>query len=419
MSNYIKRDDYLNKLIERKENGMIKVITGLRRSGKTFLLFNIFRNYLISEGIAESQMIHISLEDVENQNLKNKNELNNYIKGLIKTKKMYYIFIDEVQLVDEFEQVLNSLNKLNNVDIYVTGSNSKLLSSDIITEFRGRGDEIRVFPLSFKEYVLAFNGTVDEAWNEYFTYGGLPMILALKTDEQKVNYLNSLFEKTYITDIIERNNLEKNEVLESVLNILASSVGSLTNSSKLTNTFTSKGIKEVSYNTIDKYIEYLIDSFLINKVLRFDVKGKKYISTPYKYYFTDVGLRNARLNFRQQEENHIMENIIYNELLIRGYNVDVGVIEHVYLEKNGKRVKKQLEIDFVCNQGNKRYYIQSAFAIPNEEKMKQEQESLVKVNDSFKKIIIVKENIKMWRNENGFVIIGLQEFLLNKDSLNL
>ena len=419
MSNYIKRDDYLNKLIERKENGMIKVITGLRRSGKTFLLFNIFRNYLISEGILESQLIPISLEDVENEKLRNKNELNNYIKGLIKTNKIYYIFIDEVQLVDGFEQVLNGLNKLNNVDIYVTGSNSKLLSSDIITEFRGRGDEIKVFPLSFKEYVPAFGGTVDEAWNEYFTYGGLPMILSLKTDEQKVNYLNTLFEKTYITDIVERNNLEKNEVLESILNILASSIGSLTNSSKLSSTFTSKGIKGVSHNTINKYIEYLVASFLINKALRFDVKGKRYISTPYKYYFADVGLRNARLNFRQQEENHIMENIIYNELLIRGYNVDVGVVEHVYLEKNGKRVKKQLEIDFVCNQGNKRYYIQSAFAIPNEEKMKQEQESLIKVNDSFKKIIVVKENIKMWRNENGFVIIGLQEFLLNKDSLNL
>lgn len=419
MSNYIKRDDYLNKLIERKENGMIKIITGLRRSGKTFLLFNIFRNYLISEGILESQLIHISLEDVENEKLRNKNELNNYIKGLIKTNKIYYIFIDEVQLVDGFEQVLNGLNKLNNVDIYVTGSNSKLLSSDIITEFRGRGDEIKVFPLSFKEYVPAFGGTVDEAWNEYFTYGGLPMILSLKTDEQKVNYLNTLFEKTYITDIVERNNLEKNEVLESILNILASSIGSLTNSSKLSSTFTSKGIKGVSHNTINKYIEYLVDSFLINKASRFDVKGKRYISTPYKYYFADVGLRNARLNFRQQEENHIMENIIYNELLIRGYNVDVGVVEHVYLEKNGKRVKKQLEIDFVCNQGNKRYYIQSAFAIPNEEKMKQEQESLIKVNDSFKKIIVVKENIKMWRNENGFVIIGLQEFLLNKDSLNL
>lgn len=416
---YFDRDIYLNKLISRKENTMIKVVTGIRRSGKTFLLFNMYYDYLLSIGVKKEQIIKVALDVEENEVLRDKSELGKYIKEQIKNDKMYYILLDEIQLVEDFEQVLNSLNRYENLDIYVTGSNSKFLSTDILTEFRGRGDEVRVYPLSFKEYSGVYDGSLEEAWNNYFTYGGLPMILSLKTEEQKVNYLTNLFETTYVVDIIERNKLQKDNVLESIINMLASSIGSLTNPLKLARTFESEGIKNVSDKTINTYINHLIDAFMINKAERYDVKGKKYISTPSKYYFTDVGLRNARLNFRQQEENHIMENIIYNELLVRGYNIDVGVVEHIVTDKVGKRQRKQLEVDFVCNQGNQRYYIQSALAIPDKEKMEQEQNSLTKINDSFKKIIVVKDNIKLWRNEEGITIIGLQEFLLNENSLDL
>ena len=415
----IEREIYLNKLIESKENPMVKVITGIRRCGKSYLLFVLYYNYLLSIGIEDDRIIKISLDLDENEYLREAKVLGAYIREQIKDKDMYYVFLDEIQYVEHFEPLLNGINNIKNVDLYVTGSNSKFLSTDILTEFRGRGDEIRVYPLSFSEFLSAHLGAKEEAWLEYFTYGGLPTIISLKTDEQKSNYLNTQFEKTYISDIIERNNLQKDNVLESLINMLASSVGSLTNPTKIANSFDSSGIKGVSDKTISTYINHLIEAFMINKVERYDIKGKKYISTPSKYYFSDVGLRNARLNFRQREENHIMENIIYNELLVRGYNVDVGIVEHMTTDSKGKKIRKQLEVDFVCNQGSKRYYIQSAFSIPDSKKMEQEQNSLVRINDSFKKIIVVKDNIKLWRNEQGIVIMGLQEFLLNKNSLDL
>ena len=414
----IKRDLYLNKLIERKENDMIKVITGIRRCGKSYLLFNIYYNYLLSIGIDKSRIIKIELDNEQFEDLYNPKNLGTYIREKIKDNDMYYVFLDEVQFVNGFEKVLNGLNRISNLDIYVTGSNSKFLSTDILTEFRGRGDEVRVYPLTFSEFASAFEGSVEDAWKEFFTYGGLPLILSKKNDEQKSKYLNDLFEKVYLADIIDRNHLQKDNVLEAIVNMLASSVGSLTNPSKIANTFESNGIKGVSDKTISLYINYLMEAFMINKVQRYDIKGKRYISTPSKYYFSDIGLRNARLNFRQQEENHIMENIIYNELLARGLNVDVGVVEHSVIN-NGKSMRKQLEVDFVCNQGNKRYYIQSAFSIPDEKKMNQEKNSLVRIKDSFKKIIVVKDNIKLWRNEDGILVIGIQEFLLNLNSLDL
>ena len=411
---FINRDDYLNKLISRRENGMIKIITGIRRCGKSFMLDPIFKNYLLKEGIKENHIIKVDLDNIENEKYLDPHELNNYIKSKIKDNDMYYILIDEIQKVRNFEAVLNGFFFYFNLDVYVTGSNSKFLSSDIITEFRGRGDEIRIFPLSFLEFYSAYKGEKELAWNEYLTYGGMPLILSQKTDEQKSKYLMNLFELTYKRDIIERNTITKIDILDSLINILSSSVGSLTNPQKIYNTFISNGVTDLSKNTITSYLDYLLDSFLIEKVDRYDVKGKKYIQTPQKYYFADVGLRNARLNFRQQEENHIMENIIYNELLIRGYNVDVGVVE----VREGD-VRKQLEVDFVCNLGSKRYYVQSALNIDTPEKTLQETKSLNNIGDSFKKIIVVKDNIKLWRNDQGIVIMGIQEFLLNKNSLDL
>ena len=411
----IERKDYLDKLIARKENGMIKILTGIRRCGKSFMLDPIFKNYLLESGVEENHIIKIDLDEIENEKYLNPHELNNYIKNNIVDNKMHYILIDEIQKVENFEAVLNGFLHHRNLDVYVTGSNSKFLSSDVITEFRGRGDEIRIFPLSFSEFSSAFNKESKESiWNEYVTYGGMPLILNQKTDEQKSNYLTNLFELTYKKDIIERNHIHKDNILDSLINILSSSIGSLTNPQKIYNTFLSNGITDLSKNTIISYIEYLLDSFLIEKVERYDVKGKKYIQSPQKYYFADVGLRNARLNFRQQEENHIMENIIYNELIIRGYNVDVGVVEI----RDGQK-RKQLEVDFICNQGNKRYYIQVALHLDTKEKTIQETRSLNNIGDSFKKIIVVKDNIKLWRNEDGIVIIGIQEFLLNKNSLDL
>lgn len=410
----IKRDLYLNKIINRRENGLIKIITGIRRCGKSYLLDPLFKNYLLADGVKEDHIIKLELDRVENEKYRDSKALNEYIRSLIKDKDMYYIILDEIQLVKGFEFVLNGLLYEKNIDVYVTGSNSKFLSSDIITEFRGRGDQIKVNPLSFAEFLSAFNGDKYEAWNEYVTYGGMPLILSKKNDEEKSQYLKELFEQTYIKDIVERNNIQRIDILDSLINMLASSVGSLTNPQKIFDTFKSKGEKELSLNTINSYIADIEDSFIVNKSTRYDIKGKKYIQTPQKYYFSDIGLRNARLNFRQQEENHLMENIIYNELLIRGYNVDVGVVE---VREEGKR--KQLEVDFVCNLGNKRYYIQSALNLDTKEKTIQESRSLNNIGDSFKKIIVVKDNIKLWRTDDGIVIMGIQEFLLNKDSLDL
>ena len=415
----IKRDIYLQKLIDKKENEMIKVITGIRRCGKSYLLDPIYKKYLLSTGVKEDHIIKLELDSIENKEYLDASKLYNYVMDKIQDDKMYYILLDEIQKVDDFESVLNSFLRKKNLDVYVTGSNSKFLSSDIITEFRGRGDEIRVYPLTFREYLPACNKDIDEALKEYITYGGMPYILSRKTDEEKSKYLNNLFNNTYINDIVERNNIQKNEILESLINILASSVGSLNNPLKLEKTFKSKGFKNVTAKTINTYIDYLIDAFMINKALRYDVKGKKYINTPSKYYFTDIGLRNVRLNFRQQEDNHLMENIIYNELLVRGFNVDVGVVEYTTKDKNNKKMRKQLEVDFVCNKGSNRYYIQSAYAIPTKEKMEQEEQSLIKIDDFFKRIIIVENDIKLWRNEKGIVIMGLKQFLLDDNSLDL
>ncbi len=410
----IKRDIYLNKLINKKENGLIKIVTGIRRCGKSYLLNELFVAHLKESGVKDNHIIKLALDMEENKQYHDAKLLNDYIFSNIKDKEIYYVILDEIQLVEGFEFVLNGLLYENNIDVYVTGSNSKFLSSDIITEFRGRGDQVRVYPLSFSEFVSAFDGDKYEAWNEYITYGGLPLILYKKNDEEKSQYLKEEFEKTYIKDIIERNNIQRVDVLDSIVNMLASAVGSLTNPQKIYDTFRSNGEKELSLNTINSYIRNIEDSFVVNKSNRYDIKGKKYIQTPQKYYFTDVGLRNARLNFRQQEENHLMENIIYNELLLRGYNVDVGVVEIREMSR-----RKQLEVDFVCNQGNKRYYVQVALNLDTPEKNQQESKSLNNIGDSFKKIIVVKDNIKLWRNEDGILIIGIQEFLLNKDSLDL
>ena len=411
----INRNTYLEKLINRRENGAIKVLTGIRRCGKSYLLDPIFKDYLISTGVKEDHIIKLELDKEINKKYHDSKVLDEYLRSLIKDKKMYYILLDEVQLADGFEYVLNGLLYEKNIDIYVTGSNSKFLSSDIITEFRGRGDEVKVFPLSFSEYVSNFKGDKYEAWNEYVLYGGLPMILSKKSDEEKSNYLKTLFEQTYIKDIIERNNIQRSDILDSIINMLASSVGSLTNPQKIFDTFKSNKEKEISLNTVNFYLKCIEDSFIVNKVERYDVKGKKYISTPSKYYFSDIGLRNARLNFRQQEENHLMENIIYNELVVRGYNVDVGVVEI----RDEQSRKKQVEVDFVCNLGNKKYYVQSALNLETREKTLQEERPLLNIPDNFKKIIVVKDNMKSWYTEEGILIIGIQEFLLNKNSLDL
>ena len=410
----IKRTIYLNKLIQRKENHLIKIVTGIRRCGKSYLLDPLFKNYLLSTGIKEDHIIKIDLDLRMNKDFLNPDYLDSYIRNQIKDEKMYYVLLDEIQKVEDFESVLNGFLHIKNVDVYVTGSNSKFLSSDIVTEFRGRGDEIRIYPLTFSEFLEAFNGTKEEAWNSYIMFGGLPLILDQKTDEQKRNYLISLFNTTYLKDTIERNNILRVDVLDTLVNLLSSSVGSLTNPKKIADTFTSHGIKDVSINTINTYLSYLLDAFIIEKAERYDVKGKKYIKTPYKYYFSDIGLRNARINFRQMEENHIMENIIYNELLTRGYNVDVGVV----LVRDGD-TRKQLEVDFVCNQSDKRFYIQVALNLDTREKTLQEEKSLLNIQDNFKKIIVVKDNIKKWYTEEGILVIGLQEFLLDKNSLNL
>ena len=413
----IKRDLYLNKLIQKQHNGLVKIITGMRRVGKSYLLFQLFHQYLIDSHIDESHIIEIPLDDRQYKELRDPDRLLDEIRTRMTDNQIYYIILDEIQMVEEFEDVLNSLLHLKNADIYVSGSNSKFLSRDIITEFRGRGDEIRIYPLSFREFISVYQGTKEEAWNDFYTYGGLPLTLTYKTHEDKSGYLVNQFKKVYISDIVERNNIRNTNELEELINILSSNIGSLTNPKKLSDTFnTKKGVK-LSQATIKSYLDYLEDSFLINKSLRYDVKGKKYISTPSKYYFTDLGLRNGRLNFRQQEENHIMENIIYNELLMRGYNVDVGIVEVRELI-DGHSLRKQLEIDFIANNGNKKYYIQSAFNMREKEKEIQEKRSLISVPDSFKKIIVVRDDIKIKRDDDGIVTMSIFDFLLDDSSLD-
>ena len=415
----IKRDRYLNLLISKKHNGLIKVITGMRRCGKSYLLFNLFKDYLLSEGIEKSHIIEIAFDAYENKQYRDPDVLYPYLKEQIKDDGMYYVLLDEVQLLGEFEAILNSLTRMKNVDVYVTGSNARFLSKDVITEFRGRGDEVHMYPLSFAEFMSVYPGTKQDGWNEYMLYGGLPLVLSFTTPDQKIAFLKSLFEETYISDIVGRHNIRNKAELEELLNILSSAIGSLTNPEKLAATFRSVKNKKISSNTIKKYIDYLCDSFLIDSAVRYDVKGKKYIDTPVKYYFTDMGLRNARLNFRQLEETHSMENIIFNELKIRGFNVDVGVIMQYDTNEKGNSIRKQLEIDFVCNKGSKRYYIQSAYAIPDQAKMEQEQRSLMLTGDFFKRIIITKDTPAPYYNENGVLIMSVYDFLLNENSLDI
>ena len=415
----IKRDIYLDRLIRREKNGLIKIVTGVRRCGKSYLLFNLFHNYLLDKGVKEDHIIEIALDDRSNKELRDPDSMLNYVKERIVDKDTYYIILDEVQLLAEFEDVLNSFMHIRNADVYVTGSNSKFLSSDLVTEFRGRGDEIRIYPLSFREYCSVYEGSADEAWDDYFTYGGLPLILSRETAEEKAEYLMSLFQKVYLSDIVDRHKVRNQEELDELVDILASAVGSLTNPLKLANTFKTVKKKTISDKTLKKYMDYLMDAFLVSKVVRYDIKGRKYIGSPAKFYFEDVGLRNARLNFRQMEENHIMENIIYNELRIRGYHVDVGLVEQFGKNSENKTTKKQLEVDFVVTRGSEKYYIQSAFAMDSQGKQEQEERPLNAIGDSFKKIIVVRDNIKVRRNDMGIVTIGIRNFLLDENSLNL
>ena len=415
----IKRDIYLDRLIRREKNGLIKIVTGVRRCGKSYLLFNLFHNYLLDKGVREDHIIEIALDDRSNKELRDPDNMLKYVKERIVDRDTYYIILDEVQLLAEFEDVLNSFMHIRNADVYVTGSNSKFLSSDLVTEFRGRGDEIRIYPLSFREYCSVYEGSADEAWDDYFTYGGLPLILSRETAEEKAEYLMSLFQKVYLSDIIDRHKVRNQEELDELVDILASAVGSLTNPLKLANTFKSVKKKTISDKTLKKYMDYLMDAFLVSKAVRYDIKGRKYIGSPAKFYFEDVGLRNARLNFRQMEENHIMENIIYNELRIRGYRVDVGLVEQFGKNSENKTTKKQLEVDFVVTRGSEKYYIQSAFAMNTEGKQEQEERPLNAIGDSFKKIIVVRDNTKVRRNDMGIVTIGIRNFLLDENSLNL
>lgn len=415
----IQRDSYVQSLIDRMHNGMIKVITGMRRSGKSFLLFNLFRNYLTSSGIDDSHIISVALDDRMNRKLRNPDNLCDFVRSRITAGNTYYIMLDEVQMVEDFADVLNSFLHIPNADVYVTGSNARFLSKDVITEFRGRGDEVRVFPLSFREYLTAFDGSRERALDEFMLFGSLPQILSLPTPEQKSTYLKNLFTETYLTDIKERYRIQRDAEFEELINIISSAIGSLTNPNKIVNTF--KTVKNVSIDqaTVKSYLDYLCDAFIVERSMRYDVKGRHYIDTPSKYYFTDIGLHNARLNFRQDEHTHIMENVIYNELRIRGFNVDVGVVPTTYTDTEGNRRRSQLEIDFVCNLGSRRYYVQSAFHIDSDEKRQQEQASLIKVNDSFKKIVIVGDDVAIHRNEQGITTMSILDFLTNDHSLDL
>lgn len=413
----IKRNSYLKQLISGKQNGLIKIVTGIRRCGKSYLLFKIFRNHLLEQGVTPDHIISLALDDILNEEYCDPKKLVLYIKENIKDSQIHYVLLDEVQMVDNFVGALNSLLHIDNVDVYVTGSNSKFLSSDIATEFRGRGDEIRIYPLSFSEFLSEYNGDKNDAWRDYITYGGLPLILSLESSQQKSNYLHNLYQTVYLKDLIDRNGIKKAVEFDALTKVMASSIGSPCNPNKLSNTFKSVSNTDLSSITIDNYLGFLQDAFLLEKASRYDIKGKKYIGTLSKYYFVDMGLRNCLLGFRQIEETHLMENVIYNELRSRGYLVDVGVVETRTRTENQGMLRKQLEIDFVVNNGSKRYYIQSALSLPNEEKIEQEIASLKNVSDSFQKIIIVKDNIVPHHNESGILFINLYDFLLNREIL--
>ena len=413
----IKREYYLKKLIEAKNDGLIKILIGVHQCGKSYLLNTIFYNYLIEEGVKEDHIIKVALDDTDNEELLNPKNLSKYVKEKIIDKDTYYVILDEIQLVENFEGVLNGLLRITNIDIYVTGSNSKFLSSDIITEFRGRGEDIKIYPLSYYEFMSVYEGDKFDGWIEYITYGGLPLVVSMNTDERKASYLKTQQKNVYINDVIERNDIKNDAKLVSLVEIISSSIGSLSNPKKLSDTFKSTAGLNIDPKTISLYLKYLEEAFLIEKTERYDVKGKKYMSTPYKFYFSDLGIRNSFINFRQPEETHIMENVIYLELKRRGYNVDVGVIE--LKERTEKEYTyKQLEVDFIANKGNNKIYIQSAFSMPTEEKLNQEERPLLKINDAFKKIIIVKDYIKRTRNENGIITMSIFDFLLDPDSLD-
>lgn len=423
----IKRTDYLNRLIDKQGNNMIKVITGLRRSGKSYLLYNLFRKYLLDNVTDENHIIYLALDAEENKKYWDSSKLNEFLLSKIKNEnEKYFILLDEIQKVNDFVPVLNGFLYKDNIDVYVTGSNSKMLSSDISTEFRGRGDVIHLYPLTFKEYLEAYDGDKDDAWNDYVLYGGLPFTLFCKTEEDKAEYLKNLYKETYLDDIKERRKIKNEQLLNDILDVLSSQIGSLTNPTRLTNVINSRYLEEsknkeedlVNKNTIDSYIGYIEDSFLINKVQRYDIKGNRYINSPYKYYYEDIGLRNARLNFRQIDDGHIMENIIYNELIARRYNVDIGIVENYTNDKDGKTIRSNYEVDFIVNKGAKKYYIQSAYQLTNDTKENQEKQSLRRIDDSFKKIIIVKDNIKTRIDNDGIITMGLYYFLLNENSLN-
>lgn len=413
----IRRDGYLEQLKLRKDNGMIKIITGIRRCGKSFLLFVLFKKYLLENGVDNEHIIEIALDGIENEELRDHKKCYQYIKDAMKDEQKYCLLLDEVQFMPRFEEVLNSLLRISKIDVYVTGSNSKFLSSDIVTEFRGRGDEIRIYPLSFAEFYAAYDGDYDDAWDEYMIYGGLPQVVQFSTERQKEEYLKNIFTNVYLGDVVEQNKVQNVDEIGTLVDILASAIGTPTNPTRISNTFKSERGVNYTNKTIANHIDYLAETFLISKAERYDIKGRKYVGANLKYYFTDLGLRNARLNFRQQEPTHIMENIVYNELLVRGYNVDVGIVEVSAKNNEGKRVHKQLEVNFVVNQGNQRYYIQVAYDMTLEEKQTQEFNSLRNIPDSFKKIVIVNGTKKPWRNEEGFVIMGMKYFLLNADSL--
>lgn len=427
------REQYLKEIISKKDNGRIKIITGLRRSGKSVLLFQLYREWLLGEGVKEDQIIALALDILENAKYRNPLELDKYVRDhMVDPKKRYYIFIDEIQFVSEiqnpyvdnedakitFIDVILGFMHMDNADVYVTGSNSKMLSSDILTQFRDRGDEIRVYPLSFAEFYNEYEGDKRGAWQDYYTYGGMPLATSLESHEEKSRYLKDLFDRTYIKDVLERHEIKNDtEVLDILLDVLASGIGSLTNPSKLANTFKSERQIGIGSETIEKYIRYFEESFLIEKAVRYDVKGRKYIGTPAKYYYTDLGLRNARLGFRQLEETHIMENVLYNDLIRRGMNVDVGVVEYNTKDADGKKIRKQLEVDFVVNQGGKRFYIQSALSIADPDKKEQEIESLKRIPDSFSKMVVVRDYLKPWQDENGITYVGIEQFLLNEELL--
>lgn len=416
---HIERKKYLDELISLRHNGMIKVVTGMRRCGKSYLLFEIFASWLEKNGIASDHVIKLDLEDYKNREMRNPDNLCAYVESRITDDAMHYLLLDEVQMLGHFEDVLNGFLRMRNVDVYVTGSNAKFLSKDIVTEFRGRGFEVKMYPLSFSEYMSVCQGSVQAGFNEYMLYGGLPQILSYAMEEQKAKFLKSLFDEVYIKDIKDRYEIRKDDDLEELINIMASGVGSLTNPNKLANTFRSEKKSSISYDTVKEYIDYLCDSFLVEKSTRYDIKGKRYVNAPYKYYFMDLGLRNARINFRQSERSHLMENMVYNELRIRGFNVDVGIVPVVMADESGRQRRFSFEVDFVCNLGSRRYYIQSAYRMESDEKIRQERASLLKVDDSFKKIIVVGEESPVTRDEVGITTISIYDFLLKENSLEL